>query len=99
MLPRILYNPKLPANCKKWNAVVPFGKNWELNVSIEKINSVYECEVLWDAKDCKTTSELLINDTKLVPNKTCKLSIKCEETSKKKNFDKFEVQLISKLLF
>lgn len=88
---KICLNPKLPANCNKWNAVVPFGKNWELNVSIEKINSVYECEVLWNTNNCENIPELLINDTKLIPNKTCKLSINCEEASKKKNFDKFEV--------
>ena len=43
---KICINPKLPANCKNWKATIPFGKNWELNVSIKAVNSVYECEVL-----------------------------------------------------
>lgn len=89
---KICINPKLPANCKNWKATIPFGKNWELNVSIEAVNSVYECEVLWNTNNCENVPELLINELELVPNKVCKLSISQDvEVKSKKSFDIFEV--------
>lgn len=78
----ISLKPCLPANCKEWKALLPFGKNWFLKTEIVRHGKNYDCSAEWICGENENAlPKLTLNGIEIVPNK--KIEFKTQANNKK----------------
>lgn len=81
---KISLNPKLPQGCSQWTGMIPFGKNWLLDLSIEYNEGIYNCKLKWISEEIDFDKTLQVNELQIKPNTYYELIVNNKNTQNKK---------------